>query len=169
MSTGDARSAQFAVIFNAFALNGRGRFFIGAGARAGFFIPTLIRQKQRAAGRSRSCTAPIWRNGNPNACGDIPADQCARCRHDDRVSDCARSHGNMGSELRLSEASSDVHSSRDTTADGRFFTLFGLGQEPSEFAVRLKDPPLPWLTSRSSLLLFGDLPYAEELIRGLRR
>src|SRR5205823_4323516 len=33
----------------------------------------------------------------------VPADQCARYRHDDRVPGCARSHGNMGCELRLSK------------------------------------------------------------------
>jgi hypothetical protein len=54
----------------------------------------------------------------------------------------------------------------------QFLALFGLGQESAEFAVRLKDPPLPWLYVTiilSLVVLFEVLPYVEELFRGLRR
>jgi hypothetical protein len=54
----------------------------------------------------------------------------------------------------------------------QFLSLFGFGQQPADFAVRLKDPPLPWLyvtVILSLVLLFEVLPYVEELIRGLRR
>jgi ABC-type spermidine/putrescine transport system permease subunit I len=54
----------------------------------------------------------------------------------------------------------------------QFLSLVGFGQQPAEFAVRLKDPPLPWLyvtVILSLVLLFEVLPYVEELIRGLRR
>ena len=54
----------------------------------------------------------------------------------------------------------------------QFLSLFGLGQEPAEFAVRLKDPPLPWryvTIILSLVVLLEVLPYVEGLIRGLRR
>src|SRR5436190_17695168 len=48
----------------------------------------------------------------------------------------------------------------------QFLALFGLGQKAAEFAVRLKDPPLPWLYVTiilSLVALFEVLPYVEEL------
>src|SRR5882757_6417186 len=51
----------------------------------------------------------------------------------------------------------------------QFLSLFGLSRQPAEFAVRLKDPPLPWLYVTivlSLVALFEVLPYMEELIRG---
>jgi len=54
----------------------------------------------------------------------------------------------------------------------QFLSLFGLGSEMSDFGVRLKQPPLPWLyvtTILSVVLLFEVLPYLEELFRGLRQ
>lgn len=53
----------------------------------------------------------------------------------------------------------------------QFLSLFGLGTETAEFALRLKQPPLPWLYATAMLslvLLFEVLPYLEELIRALR-
>jgi hypothetical protein len=53
----------------------------------------------------------------------------------------------------------------------QFLALFGLGSQPAEFALRLKEPPLPWLyvtVILSIVLLFEVLPYLEELVRGLR-
>jgi hypothetical protein len=53
----------------------------------------------------------------------------------------------------------------------QFLALFGFGREAAEFAVRLKDPPLPWLYVTiilSFVMLFEVLPYLEELVRGLR-
>jgi hypothetical protein len=54
----------------------------------------------------------------------------------------------------------------------QFLSLFGLGQEAAEFALRLKHPPLPWLyvgVMLSLVVLFEVLPYLEELIRGIGR
>jgi hypothetical protein len=53
----------------------------------------------------------------------------------------------------------------------QFLSLFGFGQEPAEFAVRLKDPPLPWLyvTIIFSLVMLLRSCRTSELIRGLRR
>jgi hypothetical protein len=53
----------------------------------------------------------------------------------------------------------------------QFLSLFGLGSEASVFAIRLKEPPLPWLYVTVILLvvlLFEVLPYLEELLRTLR-
>jgi len=53
----------------------------------------------------------------------------------------------------------------------QFLSLFGLGQETPEFAVRLRQPPLPWMYVSVVLLLvvlFEVLPYMEELVRGVR-
>jgi hypothetical protein len=53
----------------------------------------------------------------------------------------------------------------------QFLALFGLGSQPAEFALRLKEPPLPWLyvtVILSIVLLFEVLPYLEELVRTLR-
>jgi ABC-type spermidine/putrescine transport system permease subunit I len=53
----------------------------------------------------------------------------------------------------------------------QFLALFGFGSQPAEFALRLKEPPLPWLyvtVILSIVLLFEVLPYLEELVRGLR-
>jgi hypothetical protein len=52
----------------------------------------------------------------------------------------------------------------------QFLALFGLGPEPADFGLRLKQPPLPWLyvsVILSLVLLFEVLPYLEELVRGL--
>jgi hypothetical protein len=46
-----------------------------------------------------------------------------------------------------------------------------MGAEATDFALRLKDPPLPWLYVTAILtlvLLFEVLPYLEELVRTLR-
>jgi hypothetical protein len=51
----------------------------------------------------------------------------------------------------------------------QFISLFGLA--PASFALRLKQPPLPWtyvVTMLTLVLLFEVLPYLEELVRGLR-
>src|SRR6185295_18033146 len=51
----------------------------------------------------------------------------------------------------------------------QFLSLFGLGQEPAEFTLRLKEPPLPWLYVTiilSLIALFDVLPFLEELMRG---
>src|SRR5882757_3954505 len=48
----------------------------------------------------------------------------------------------------------------------QFLSLFGLGQEAAEFALRLKQPPLPWLyvgVMLSLVVLIEVLPYLEEL------
>jgi hypothetical protein len=53
----------------------------------------------------------------------------------------------------------------------QFLALLGVGTEPAGFTLRLKEPPLPWLYVAAMLtlvLLFEVLPYAEELMRGLR-
>jgi hypothetical protein len=49
--------------------------------------------------------------------------------------------------------------------------LFGAGIQPADFALRLKEPPLPWTyvtVMLAMVLLFEVLPYAEELARTLR-
>jgi hypothetical protein len=54
----------------------------------------------------------------------------------------------------------------------QFLSLFGFGRDTPEFALRLKEPPLPWLYVTIILLLvvlFEILPFLEELIRGIRR
>jgi hypothetical protein len=54
----------------------------------------------------------------------------------------------------------------------QFLSLFGFGPAAPEFALHLKEPPLPWLYVIIILflvLLFEVLPYLEEFIRGLRR
>jgi hypothetical protein len=53
----------------------------------------------------------------------------------------------------------------------QFLALFGAGIQPADFALRLKEPPLPWTYVTVMLamaLLFEVLPYAEELARTLR-
>jgi hypothetical protein len=53
----------------------------------------------------------------------------------------------------------------------QFLALFGMGAEATDFALRLKDPPLPWLYVTAILtlvVLFEVLPYLEELVRTLR-
>jgi ABC-type spermidine/putrescine transport system permease subunit I len=53
----------------------------------------------------------------------------------------------------------------------QFLSLFGLGQEAAEFAVRLRQPPLPWMYVSIVLclvVLFEVLPYMEELVRSIR-
>jgi hypothetical protein len=54
---------------------------------------------------------------------------------------------------------------------GQFLALFGLGNQPAEFALRLKRDPLPWsyiVAVLSAVALLEVLPFTEELIRGLR-
>jgi hypothetical protein len=54
----------------------------------------------------------------------------------------------------------------------QFLCLFGLSQQAAEYALRLKQPPWPWLyvsVILSLVVLFEDLPYVEELIRCVRR
>jgi ABC-type spermidine/putrescine transport system permease subunit I len=53
----------------------------------------------------------------------------------------------------------------------QFLSLFGLGQQAADFALRLRQPPLPWMyvsVVLSLVLLFEILPYLEELVRGIR-
>jgi len=53
----------------------------------------------------------------------------------------------------------------------QFLSLFGLGQEAAEFAMRLRQPPLPWMyvsVVLSMVVLFEVLPYMEELVRSIR-
>jgi hypothetical protein len=53
----------------------------------------------------------------------------------------------------------------------QFLALFGVGQQAPEFAVQLRQPPLPWLyvsVILSLVVLFEVLPYSEELVRGIR-
>jgi hypothetical protein len=53
----------------------------------------------------------------------------------------------------------------------QFLALFGLGTEPANFAIRLKEHPLPVayvVTVLAAVLLFELLPYLEELVRGMR-
>jgi len=54
---------------------------------------------------------------------------------------------------------------------GQFLALFGLGSEAPRFTLALKPDPLPWTYVVSVLVavvVFEILPYAEELVRGLR-
>jgi hypothetical protein len=54
---------------------------------------------------------------------------------------------------------------------GQFLALFGLGQEPADFGLRLKQPPLPWIYVSVILvlvILLQILPYGEELARSIR-
>jgi hypothetical protein len=54
---------------------------------------------------------------------------------------------------------------------GQFLALFGFGSEPANFALRLKQTPLPWpyvATVLTAVALFELLPFVEELVRGLR-
>ena len=54
---------------------------------------------------------------------------------------------------------------------GQFLALIGLGREPAEYMLRLKQPPLPWIYVGSILslvVLFEVLPYLEELVRSIR-
>jgi hypothetical protein len=51
----------------------------------------------------------------------------------------------------------------------QFISLFGLA--PASFAIVFKQPPLPWpyvVAILALVLLFELLPYAEELLRGIR-
>src|SRR5882757_9814564 len=53
----------------------------------------------------------------------------------------------------------------------QFLSLFGVGQQAPEFALRLRQPPLPWMyvsVVLSLVVLFEVLPYLEELVRGIR-
>jgi hypothetical protein len=53
----------------------------------------------------------------------------------------------------------------------QFLALFGVGQQAPEFAVQLRQPPLPWLyvsVILSLVVLFEVLPYLDELVRGIR-
>jgi ABC-type spermidine/putrescine transport system permease subunit I len=53
----------------------------------------------------------------------------------------------------------------------QFLSLLGVGQQAPEFALRLRQPPLPWLyvsVVLSLVVLFEVLPYLEELVRGIR-
>ena len=55
---------------------------------------------------------------------------------------------------------------------GQFLALFGLGSEAAQWAIQLKQPPLPWLYVSVILVLvlvFDVLPYMEELWRGIRQ
>jgi hypothetical protein len=54
---------------------------------------------------------------------------------------------------------------------GQFLALFGLGSESARFTFALKQEPLPpsyTLTAIAAAVLFNVIPFAEELIRGLR-
>jgi hypothetical protein len=53
----------------------------------------------------------------------------------------------------------------------QFLSLFGLGAQKARFELAWKEPELPWtyvVPVLSAVLLFEVIPYAEELIRGLR-
>jgi hypothetical protein len=53
----------------------------------------------------------------------------------------------------------------------QFLALFGAGPETTRFTLRLKPEPLPWTyvsAFLAAVLAFEVLPYAEELVRGLR-
>ena len=53
----------------------------------------------------------------------------------------------------------------------QFLSLFGVGQQAPEIALRLRQPPLPWMyvsVVLSLVVLFDVLPYLEELVRGIR-
>jgi hypothetical protein len=54
---------------------------------------------------------------------------------------------------------------------GQFLALFGAGHEPARFRIELKSEPLPFVYIVSlcaAILILELLPYAEELLRGLR-
>lgn len=54
---------------------------------------------------------------------------------------------------------------------GQFLALFGLGSETARLELALKQPPLPLsytVTILAAVLLYNIIPYAEELVRGLR-
>jgi hypothetical protein len=53
----------------------------------------------------------------------------------------------------------------------QFIALFGLGPESPRFELILRHPPLPWayvLSILAAVMLLEVIPYAEELVRGLR-
>ena len=53
----------------------------------------------------------------------------------------------------------------------QFLALFGMGPETPRFTLALKSEPLPWTyvgAFLAAVLAFELLPYAEELVRGLR-
>jgi hypothetical protein len=53
----------------------------------------------------------------------------------------------------------------------QFMALFGAGPEAAHFTLVLKEEPLPWTyvsAFLAAVLAFELLPYAEELVRGLR-
>jgi hypothetical protein len=53
----------------------------------------------------------------------------------------------------------------------QFLALFGSGPEAARFDLAVKPEPLPWsyvLSFLAAVVLFEVLPYAEELVRGLR-
>jgi hypothetical protein len=54
---------------------------------------------------------------------------------------------------------------------GQFLALFGLGSEAPRFTLALKPDPLPWtyvISVLVAVVVFEILPYAEELVQGLR-
>jgi hypothetical protein len=54
----------------------------------------------------------------------------------------------------------------------QFLALFGAGPEDARFALALKHQPLPWsyvATFLVAVMLLEVMPYAEELVRGLRK
>jgi hypothetical protein len=54
---------------------------------------------------------------------------------------------------------------------GQFLSLFALGSEKADFALALKQQPLPLgytLTAIAAAILLNVIPFTEELIRGLR-
>jgi hypothetical protein len=54
---------------------------------------------------------------------------------------------------------------------GQFLALFGLGNETARFDLVLKQPPLPLsytIDILAAVFVFNIVPYAEELLRGLR-
>jgi Ca2+/Na+ antiporter len=53
----------------------------------------------------------------------------------------------------------------------QFMALFGAGPETARFSIAWKPEPLPWgyvTAFLAAVLVFEVLPYAEELLRGLR-
>jgi hypothetical protein len=54
----------------------------------------------------------------------------------------------------------------------QFLALFGAGPETARFTLALKHDPLPWsyvLSFLIAVMLLEVMPYAEELVRGLRK
>jgi hypothetical protein len=54
----------------------------------------------------------------------------------------------------------------------QFLALFGAGPEDARFTLSLKHQPLPWsyvATFLIAVMLLEVMPYAEELVRGLRK